>query len=209
MSRIDRRTALAGTMAAGVSRRQAAPRAPRRGRRPQPAAQLRHAAVAGADRGGADAICARQRSCRRSDDPRLLLAGIHPQARRLRRAFAGFRRLRDEDPDEAQILRAPHLERLDPGEGRPRVQRMLLFRAPPPRDQGRDGRGGRLLRGRYLDFLERRGGVWKIIRRRGLSDYTADPIPANTPFAAWPAGTHTERNHDDEWYRMLTQFDAS
>ncbi len=79
------------------------------------------------------------------------------------------------------------------------------------RRETKDGTGEEdaFFEGRYLDFLERRGGVWKIIRRRGLSDYTADPIPANTPFAAWPAGTHTERSRDDEWYRMLAQFDAA
>ena len=62
--------------------------------------------------------------------------------------------------------------------------------------------------GRYLDFHERRSGVWKIIRRRGLSDYTSTAMPANTPFAQWPAGTHTERSSDDEWYRMLAQFEG-
>lgn len=62
--------------------------------------------------------------------------------------------------------------------------------------------------GRYLDFHERRNGVWKIIRRRGLSDYTSSPIPANTPYSSWPAGTHTERSKDDDWYKMLNQFEA-
>jgi hypothetical protein len=41
--------------------------------------------------------------------------------------------------------------------------------------------------GRYIDLLERRGGVWKIIRRRGMSDWTSAPKPA-IPYASLPAG---------------------
>lgn len=79
------------------------------------------------------------------------------------------------------------------------------------RRDAKDGGGEEdvFFEGRYLDFLERRDGMWKIIRRRGLSDYTSNPMPANTPFASWPAGTHTLRSKDDEWYRMLAQFDAA
>lgn len=60
--------------------------------------------------------------------------------------------------------------------------------------------------GRYLDMLERRAGVWKIIRRRGLSDYTSPPIPADTPYAGWPAGQHSEKYPADDYYRMRDAF---
>lgn len=62
--------------------------------------------------------------------------------------------------------------------------------------------------GRYLDILERRKGVWKIIRRHGLSDYSAPPTPAATPYADWPAG-HTVRSRDDAYYMMQAAFRAA
>ncbi|CAN5155971.1 hypothetical protein BH09PSE3_BH09PSE3_18130 [soil metagenome] len=60
--------------------------------------------------------------------------------------------------------------------------------------------------GRYIDDLERRDGVWKIIRRRGLSDYTSPAFPAATPYADWPAGQHSEKFPADDYYRMRDQF---
>ncbi len=60
--------------------------------------------------------------------------------------------------------------------------------------------------GRYLDFLERRGGVWKIIRRRGLSDYTSPAFPSATPASAWPAGQHSEKYPADDYYMMRDAF---
>lgn len=60
--------------------------------------------------------------------------------------------------------------------------------------------------GRYLDFLERRAGVWKIIRRRGLSDYTSPPIPSATPASSWPAGQHSEKYPVDDYYQMRDVF---
>lgn len=55
--------------------------------------------------------------------------------------------------------------------------------------------------GRYLDRFERRRGVWKIIQRRGLADYAA-VVPAVTPYASWPAGQHSERMPNDDYYTM-------
>lgn len=55
--------------------------------------------------------------------------------------------------------------------------------------------------GRYLDEHERRNGVWKIIRRRGLSDYS-NVVPAPSPIASWPAGQHSLRYPNDEYYAM-------
>ncbi|WP_336962710.1 nuclear transport factor 2 family protein [Sphingobium aquiterrae] len=60
--------------------------------------------------------------------------------------------------------------------------------------------------GRYLDDLERRAGVWKIIRRRGLSDYTSPAFPSETPYAAWPAGQHSEKYPSDDYYHMQADF---
>jgi hypothetical protein len=61
--------------------------------------------------------------------------------------------------------------------------------------------------GRYIDLFERRGGAWKIIRRRGMSDWTSVPATA-TPYASLPPGTHALRSKDDEYYRMLAIFEA-
>jgi hypothetical protein len=60
--------------------------------------------------------------------------------------------------------------------------------------------------GRYLDDFERRNGVWKIIRRRGLSDFTSDPLPARTMQADWPAGQHSEKFPGDDYYAMRQAF---
>lgn len=65
-----------------------------------------------------------------------------------------------------------------------------------------------LFEGRYLDLFQRRAGVWKIIRRRGLADWTPAPIPASQNFADWPAGQHSLRAPDDEYYKMLAAFAA-
>lgn len=63
--------------------------------------------------------------------------------------------------------------------------------------------------GRYLDDFERRNGVWKIIHRRGLADYSPPATPAPTPYAEWPAGQHSLRYPDDDYYTMLTKFRGS
>ncbi|MET0270467.1 MAG: nuclear transport factor 2 family protein [Sphingomonas sp.] len=62
--------------------------------------------------------------------------------------------------------------------------------------------------GRYIDRLERRDGVWRIIQRRGLSDYSIVE-PARAPMASWPAGQHSERFPDDDYYAMRRAFEAS
>ena len=61
--------------------------------------------------------------------------------------------------------------------------------------------------GRYLDFHEQRNGVWKILRRRGLSDLSI-VTPAATPYAAWLAGQHSLHSRDDDYFRMLAEFEA-
>lgn len=62
--------------------------------------------------------------------------------------------------------------------------------------------------GRYIDLFERRKGMWKIIRRRGMSDWTSAPSAAPMPYASLPPGTHALRSKDDEYYRMLAVFEA-
>jgi hypothetical protein len=62
------------------------------------------------------------------------------------------------------------------------------------------------MQGRYIDLHERRNGVWKIIRRRGLSDYTSAPVPANVPFAQWPADQRSGRAPADDYYAMKQAF---
>ena len=73
------------------------------------------------------------------------------------------------------------------------------------RDAKTGGEEDAFMEGRYLDILERRDGVWKIIRRHGISDYSSPAIPAATPYADWPAG-HTVRSKGDAYYMMLKAF---
>ncbi|SFR89060.1 nuclear transport factor 2 family protein [Sphingomonas jatrophae] len=75
------------------------------------------------------------------------------------------------------------------------------------RDAKAGGEEDAFFEGRYLDRFERRGGVWKIIQRRGLADYST-VVPATTPYAAWPAGQHSERMPDDDYYAMRRAFQA-
>ena len=67
---------------------------------------------------------------------------------------------------------------------------------------------GMIAERRYLDLFERRDGTWKIIRRRGMSDWTSPVTPAASPFASQPPGTYALRSKDDEYYRMLALFEA-
>lgn len=62
--------------------------------------------------------------------------------------------------------------------------------------------------GRYIDIFERRAGVWKIIRRRGMTDWNSAATPAATPYSAMAPGTHALRSKDDEYYRMLAIYEA-
>ncbi|MGE0741159.1 MAG: nuclear transport factor 2 family protein [Hyphomonadaceae bacterium] len=59
--------------------------------------------------------------------------------------------------------------------------------------------------GRYLDFHERRNGVWKIVRRYGTSDFVSAAVPANIPYAQWTAG-HSDRAPSDQYYAMRQEF---
>ncbi len=72
--------------------------------------------------------------------------------------------------------------------------------------QDGDGEEDVFFQGRYLDDHERRGGEWRIIRRRGLSDYSSPPQPAAVPYADWPAGQHSEKYPADDYYSMVRDF---
>lgn len=61
--------------------------------------------------------------------------------------------------------------------------------------------------GRYIDLFERRNGVWKIIQRRGTSDWNSPVLPAESPYDSLPAGSHALRSKDDAYYRMLALFE--
>jgi len=70
---------------------------------------------------------------------------------------------------------------------------------------GGDGEEDAFFEGRYLDFHERRGTEWRIIRRRGLSDLTMVQ-PAATLYASWTPGIHSHPGQDDEYFAMRREF---
>jgi hypothetical protein len=71
--------------------------------------------------------------------------------------------------------------------------------------QAGDGEEDAFFEGRYVDLLERRDGVWKIIHRRGLADHSA-VMPATVLYAQWPAGRHSLPWPDDDAYRIAAAF---
>ncbi len=75
-------------------------------------------------------------------------------------------------------------------------------------DKAGTGEEDQWFEGRYIDLWERRGGTWKIIFRRGTTDFNAPVTPAEALYAALPAGSHAERSKDDAYYTMLARFEA-
>lgn len=75
------------------------------------------------------------------------------------------------------------------------------------RRRATDGQGEEdaFFEGRYIDLCECRAGVWKILRRRGLSDFST-VVPASGAYADWPAGAHSLRWPDDDYYRLVGEF---
>jgi hypothetical protein len=63
-------------------------------------------------------------------------------------------------------------------------------------------------RGRYIDRLERRGGVWKIAMRRGLNDYERVQAHGEVMYANAPPGSTGQRKPDDDFYRLQAEFRA-
>lgn len=58
--------------------------------------------------------------------------------------------------------------------------------------------------GRYLDWVERRDGRWRIARRRGVFDYNV--VVPGQPYANIPAGQHSASAPDDPLYEMLAEL---
>jgi hypothetical protein len=64
------------------------------------------------------------------------------------------------------------------------------------------------IKGRYLDRFERRGGVWKIASRRGLSDFERIEARADGPLATAPDDQLSHRGAADPLYAMIADFEA-
>lgn len=75
-------------------------------------------------------------------------------------------------------------------------------------DKAGTGEEDQWFEGRYIDLWERRGGTWKIIFRRGTTDFNSPVTPAEAPYTAIPAGNRAERSKDDPYYAMLARFES-
>ena len=64
------------------------------------------------------------------------------------------------------------------------------------------------IKGRYLDRFERRGGVWKIAYRRGLSDFERIEARADGPLATAPDEQLSHRGAADPLYAMIADSEA-
>ncbi|HRP71707.1 MAG TPA: nuclear transport factor 2 family protein [Luteimonas sp.] len=64
------------------------------------------------------------------------------------------------------------------------------------------------LGGRYLDRFEKRDGVWKIARRRGLNSLERVVPRADRSFARAAADSFVGRTPDDPFYAFLAELDA-
>jgi SnoaL-like protein len=64
------------------------------------------------------------------------------------------------------------------------------------------------IKGRYLDRFEKRDGVWKIIHRRGLSDFVRVFDPADTSLDAAPPEQLSIHSTEDPIYGMLADLHA-
>lgn len=59
--------------------------------------------------------------------------------------------------------------------------------------------------GRYIDIFEQRDGIWKILYRRGLSDWSSSMV-ANVNYQDWPKGKHSMPVQNDEYFRIYEAF---
>lgn len=75
-----------------------------------------------------------------------------------------------------------------------------------PRTDGGEGEEDMFLKGRYLDRLERRGGIWRIARREAFHDFERVELPADRTLSAAPADQKGRFKPDDALYRMLAEF---
>jgi hypothetical protein len=62
------------------------------------------------------------------------------------------------------------------------------------------------LQGRYLDKFENRGGVWKIVHRRGVHDYARVFDPGSALLDSAPAEQLSQRKPNDPLYAMLAEL---
>jgi len=68
---------------------------------------------------------------------------------------------------------------------------------PPPGGQPHEDR---FVGGRYVDRFERRGGVWKIAERRGISEWLRYEAASDRGFWDGPAEQRGRRDRDDPVY---------
>lgn len=64
------------------------------------------------------------------------------------------------------------------------------------------------LKGRYIDKLERRGGMWKISHRRGLHDFSRTFDPADASLEAAPSEQLGQPKANDPLYTILSELKA-
>ena len=64
------------------------------------------------------------------------------------------------------------------------------------------------IQGRYIDRFERRGGLWKIIHRQGLSDVERVVPRADVALRNAPPEQRGRRKPDDALYGMMADFAA-
>jgi len=69
---------------------------------------------------------------------------------------------------------------------------------PPP---GGEPHEDRSMGGRYVDRLERRDGVWKIVERQGINEWLRYEPSSDRGFWSGPAGQRGRRDRDDPVYR--------
>lgn len=75
-----------------------------------------------------------------------------------------------------------------------------------PKPENGDTEFDAFFEGRYIDLHECRDGVWKIIKRRGLSDYSI-VLPAKDRFSDWNPSHRSLNVPDDPYYEMLQEFE--
>ena len=68
-----------------------------------------------------------------------------------------------------------------------------------------EGEEDAFFEGRYIDLLECRAGEWRILHRRGISDF-ARAVPAMDRHGEWARGMRSEPFPDDDWYRLVETF---
>lgn len=77
-----------------------------------------------------------------------------------------------------------------------------------PRKEG-SGDEDWFLKGRYLDRFAKRNGVWRIVHRRGLHDFSRTFAPADTSLDAAPPEQLSALKPDDPLYAMLADLHGS